>query len=70
MRLSELVLQSLKVPPDRAAHAVELFRAHDERLLAETHAIYRDERALIQTTQQAAEELTGLFEADQRERGE
>jgi monovalent cation:proton antiporter-2 (CPA2) family protein len=70
LRLSELVLQSLKVPPDRAAHAVELFRAHDERLLAETHAIYRDERALIQTTQQAAEELTGLFEADQRERGE
>ena len=36
-------------------------------LLAETHAIYRDETAMIQTTQQAAEELTALFEADRPE---
>ena len=35
LRLSELVLEALQVPPERAARAVELFRAHDERLLAE-----------------------------------
>jgi monovalent cation:proton antiporter-2 (CPA2) family protein len=64
LRLSELVLEALALPPERAARAVELFRAHDERLLAETHAIYRDEKAMIQTAQQAAEELAGLFEAD------
>jgi monovalent cation:proton antiporter-2 (CPA2) family protein len=64
LRLSELVLEALQVPPERAARAVELFRAHDERLLAATHAIYSDEKAMIQTAQQAAEELAGLFEAD------
>jgi hypothetical protein len=44
---------------------VALFRAHDERNLLETHAIYRDEKQLIQNTQQATDELMGLFEADQ-----
>ena len=67
LRLSELVLQALDVPLERAVRAVELFRAHDEHLLADTHAIYRDEKAMIQTTQQAAEELTSLFEADRPE---
>jgi voltage-gated potassium channel Kch len=65
LRLTELVLQALEVPADRAVRAVELFREHDERLLMATHAIYRDENALIQTTKQAAEELESLFEADQ-----
>jgi monovalent cation:proton antiporter-2 (CPA2) family protein len=64
LRLSELVLGALEVPPERAARAVALFREHDERLLADTHAIYRDEKAMIQTTKQAAEELESLFEAD------
>jgi monovalent cation:proton antiporter-2 (CPA2) family protein len=68
LKLSELVLQALDVPTERAARAVELFRRHDERVLAETHAIYRDENAMIQTAQQAADELTGLFEADQGRR--
>jgi hypothetical protein len=43
---------------------VALFRDHDERNLLATHAIYRDEKQLIQSAQQAAEELTELFEAD------
>ena len=64
LRLSELVLEALQIPGERAQQAIALFRQHDERLLAETHAIYRDEKALIQTTQQAATELEGLFEAD------
>ena len=38
---------------------------HDERNLLETHAIYRDEKQLIQSVQQATEELETLFEADQ-----
>ena len=69
LRLSEKVLEALEVPPERAARAVEMFRSHDERLLVETHAIYRDEQAMIQTAQQAAEELAGLFEADRPEAG-
>jgi hypothetical protein len=30
------------------------------------HAIYRDEKQLIQSTQQATEELMALFEADRK----
>ena len=36
----------------------------DEKTLMASHAIYRDETRLIQTTRDAADELEGLFEAD------
>jgi voltage-gated potassium channel Kch len=64
LRLAELSLTALGVADDAAARAVALFRDHDEQQLAATHAIYRDEKQLIQTTQQATDELAGLFEAD------
>ncbi len=65
LKLTELTLRELDMPPEQAAHAVGLFREHDERILAETYAISNDETRLIQSMQQAAEELQGLFEADQ-----
>ncbi len=68
LRLSEMVLEDLGVKPDEARRAVEFFQAYDERMLAETHAFYNDERQLIQNAKQAADELSGLFEADLRER--
>ena len=49
----------------RARRAVDLFAAHDARVLEQAHAIYRDETKLVQTMQEAAEELQSLFEADQ-----
>ena len=64
LKLAELSLTALGVEADAAARAVTLFREHDERQLVAMHAIYRDEQHLIQTTQQAADELAGLFEAD------
>jgi monovalent cation:proton antiporter-2 (CPA2) family protein len=67
LRMSTMVLEALDVPPSEARRAVELFREHDERTLVRTHAIYDDERQLIQTTQQAAAELAELFEADRLE---
>jgi hypothetical protein len=45
---------------------VALFREHDERNLRETHAIYRDEKQLIQSTKDATDELMAVFEADQK----
>ncbi|HBK07159.1 MAG TPA: glutathione-regulated potassium-efflux system protein KefB [Acetobacteraceae bacterium] len=66
LRLAEDSLVALGIPAEDAAHSVELFREHDERNLIEAHAIYRDEKQLIQSSQQAAEELTSLFEADRR----
>jgi len=66
LKLAELSLTALDIPPEAAARAIELFRDHDEQALQAAHAIYADEKQLIQNTQQAAEELAGLFEADRR----
>jgi len=68
LRLSEMALEDLGVPSDEARQAVAFFRDYDEKNLIESHAFYEDERQLIQGAKQAAEELSGLFEADQRER--
>ena len=67
LHLTELVLGALDVPGDTARRAIELFRMHDERNLEETQAIAGDEQKLIQSTQQAAQELLELFESDRRE---
>jgi monovalent cation:proton antiporter-2 (CPA2) family protein len=65
--LAESALTALGIDADAASRAVALFRDHDERTLAASHAVYRDEQKLIQSTQDAAAELESLFEAD-RER--
>jgi voltage-gated potassium channel Kch len=65
LKLAEESLMALGIPPDDAARSVALFRTQDEQNLVDTHAIYRDEKQLIQSTQQATEELMALFEADQ-----
>ncbi len=64
LELAGFALEAMGVPPDRAQRALAIFRAHDEKLLRDTHAIYRDEQQMIQTAQQAADELRDLFEAD------
>ena len=64
LRLAEISLTALGIAPADAAHAVELFRDHDERNLLNTHQIYRDEKQLIQSARDAADELASLFEAD------
>jgi monovalent cation:proton antiporter-2 (CPA2) family protein len=65
LKLAEDTLIALGVSPEDAARSVTLFRTHDEQNLLDTHAIYRDEKQLIQSTQQSTEELMALFEADQ-----
>jgi CPA2 family monovalent cation:H+ antiporter-2/glutathione-regulated potassium-efflux system protein KefB len=65
LNLTEMVLSALDVAPEQAHRAIELFREHDERQLIETQAIAGDEQKLIQSTQQAAQELMELFESDQ-----
>ena len=66
LRLTEMTLEQLGLPEAAALRAVEVFRAHDERTLAEHHAYYDDERRLIQNVKEQNEELTSLFEADQQ----
>ena len=65
LRLAEMALTQLGISAEAADRAVTLFREHDERNLLATHSIYRDEKRVIQSIQQATDELAGLFEADQ-----
>ncbi len=58
------VLQGLGLNPQAAEEAMALFRAHDEKTLASQYTIRDDRKALIQSQQDAAQELRGLFEAD------
>jgi CPA2 family monovalent cation:H+ antiporter-2/glutathione-regulated potassium-efflux system protein KefB len=69
LRLTEMALGGLGIEPDQASRAIALFRAHDERILHETYAIAHNEAAMIQTTQEANQELLDLFESDQRTGG-
>jgi monovalent cation:proton antiporter-2 (CPA2) family protein len=64
LQLAMQALVVLGIDKAAAERAVTLFREHDEKTLLETHAIYRDEQQLIQSQQQAADELASLFEAD------
>ncbi|HEY2617167.1 MAG TPA: monovalent cation:proton antiporter-2 (CPA2) family protein [Acetobacteraceae bacterium] len=67
LQLARQALTILGVDEATAERAVALFRDHDEKNLLETHAIYRDEQQLIQSQQQAADELANLFEMDRPE---
>jgi len=66
LKMAENALTLLGVPTKEAVRSIALFREHDERTLREAHAIYRDETQLIQSAQQAADELATLFEADRK----
>lgn len=65
LRLTEHVLAALGVPQAEARRAVDIFRQHDERALIETHPFYDDEQQVIQSSREAAAELTRIFESDQ-----
>lgn len=65
LEMGRRLLVTLGEPEPHAARAVETFRLHDEATLLKQQAIFRDEKQLIQTAQDAARELEQLFEADQ-----
>ncbi len=68
--LTEHILQSLGFSKEDAAQTVARFREHDEATLQAQHAIYTDEKKLIQTAKEAASELKTLFEADSEKAAE
>jgi len=67
LRLTEMLLEDLGIQAEQAQRAINLFRVHDERILNETYAIAHDEKQMIQTTQEASQELLDLFESDRSE---
>ncbi|MCO6442079.1 MAG: cation:proton antiporter [Nitrococcus mobilis] len=68
LHLGGQVLEGLGWSASQAAHAMTLFRDHDERTLARQRPIREDREALIQSSKEAARELKALFEADAESR--
>src|ERR1700693_190187 len=64
LELSEEVLKALALSNLKAHETVQRFRAHDEASLLRQHAVKDDEKKLIQTVRESAEQLLHLFETD------
>ena len=64
LRLTELVLMGVGLDEEDARRTVQAFRERDERSLILQRDIYDDEKQLIQSARQAAQELEDLFEDD------
>ncbi|WP_439639221.1 monovalent cation:proton antiporter-2 (CPA2) family protein [Nevskia sp.] len=58
------LLRALGEPDEQIARELDRFRRFDQDTLMKQHAIYRDEKALIQTAKDFSRELEQLFEAD------
>ena len=64
--LARDILMELGYSPAEAQESVQLFRQHDEKLLARQHKIHEDEAQLIAASKAGAEELERLFGEDRR----
>jgi glutathione-regulated potassium-efflux system ancillary protein KefC/glutathione-regulated potassium-efflux system protein KefB len=64
LEMSMEVLQALGMSKLKAAETVQRFRLHDEQTLLRQQAIKDDEKKLIQTGRESAEQLLHLFETD------
>ena len=64
LELSVEVLKALGLSNLKANETVQRFRAHDEASLLRQHAVKDDEKKLIQTGRESAEQLLQLFETD------
>jgi glutathione-regulated potassium-efflux system protein KefB len=64
LELARYVLLALGYDEATAKEHLRAIREHDERVLANQYPVYDDETALLQTTQEAREDLQRLFEVD------
>lgn len=64
MSLAENLLISLDLSADRAADIIERFYQHDRKTLDKQFAYRDDQKRLIQTSREAAEELKEIIAAD------
>lgn len=64
LELGGQVLRGLGEDADTVAQELRTFRTHDETTLKRQFAVFRDREKLIQTSQEAAQELEHLFEQD------
>jgi glutathione-regulated potassium-efflux system ancillary protein KefC/glutathione-regulated potassium-efflux system protein KefB len=64
LEISVEVLQALGLPKLKAEETAQRFRLHDEAALLRQHAVKDDEKKLIQSGRESAEQLLHLFETD------
>ena len=64
LEIARGVFEALGYDEAAAAEYVRRFREHDERVLANQYPVYDDEAALLQSAQEARDDLVRLFEAD------
>jgi monovalent cation:proton antiporter-2 (CPA2) family protein len=65
LEMAAVLLDALGESPEHIERDIARFRRHDQETLLKQHAVYRDEKQLIQTAKESAEELQTLFEADE-----
>ncbi len=64
LEMSVEVLQALGLSKSRAVETAQRFRHHDEASLLKQHAVKDDEKKLMQSGRESAEQLRQLFETD------
>ena len=64
LEMTAQLLDALGETPEHIERDIARFRRHDTETLLKQHAIYRNEKQLIQTAKESAQELQQLFEAD------
>jgi len=65
LELTRDVLTNLGIQGKRAERIIATFRSHDQSTLERQLAVFGNEQKLIQTVQEAANELEGLFAEDE-----
>jgi glutathione-regulated potassium-efflux system protein KefB len=66
LKLTEKTLEELGLEPAEIRRTVQMFEEQDEKLLIEQHPFYDDEKQLIQSSRQVAQELEQLLSADKK----
>jgi glutathione-regulated potassium-efflux system ancillary protein KefC/glutathione-regulated potassium-efflux system protein KefB len=66
LELTKNVMEGLGLPAHETREALERFRRYDHELLERQYAVFRDEKQLLQTTRQVAQELEHLLSEDAR----
>lgn len=64
LEMSERILDTLGLSKAQALDSVRRFRVHDEATMAKQHAVKDDEKKLLASAHESAEQLLQLFEAD------
>ena len=67
LEMAKDILKGLDIDADDAESTITMFRKHDRELIKKQQAIYKDEKAMIDSVERSREELQMLFESIEKE---